>query len=90
MFIPQVSSHASRVDELLPAELAVDGFVEMIAEGFLAQLLVAHPADEIVLVAVEVLADVLRFLFLGWENRFAILAGILADQASRFVLPSGL
>lgn len=77
----------SRVDELLAAVLAVAGLVEVRAVSLPAELLVADPADEVALVAVEVLADMEQQLLPGREERHAVLADDLSHQTPRFVLP---
>lgn len=53
-----VSFHVAWIDERLSTILACKGLVEMVAERFLAQLLIADAANEIFRIALQVLADV--------------------------------
>lgn len=53
-----VSFHVARIHKLLSAILTRESFVEMIAERLLAQLFFADSANEILDVALQVLADV--------------------------------
>jgi hypothetical protein len=63
-----VSLHASRVDELLVAILTSERLMEVIAEGFSAELLATNSADEVLRMTFEVLAVVSDLFVSGLED----------------------
>jgi hypothetical protein len=54
-----VSFHVAGIHELLVAVLAVESFVEVIAEGFLAEFFVTDSTDEVLGIAIKILAILL-------------------------------
>lgn len=85
MDLVDVSFHIARVHELLAAVLAVECLVKMITESLLAQLFVADATDEVLWVALKVLADVHLQRLLGSENRVAVLASRFSSELAQFV-----
>lgn len=68
MLSNHVSLHASRVDELLVAILTSERLMEVIAEGFSAELLATNSADEVLRMTFEVLAVVSDLFVSGLED----------------------